>query len=71
MVWCCAPFDGLNPEDCITGQKRGDGAYPGQRRQFARANGNALVAALPVSGGHEGEDLVSGKLHGFFFEARS
>lgn len=62
MVWCCAPFDGISPDYFVNGRKQqSEGAYPGQRRRFDRTDGNALVSAVPVSSGHEGEDLVSGK----------
>lgn len=61
MVWCCGPVEVFTPETGVNELKQNDGGlYPGQRRQFAQTSGNALIAAVPVNAGHEGEDLVSG-----------
>lgn len=55
-------MEALTSEWEVSNAKNGpDGAYPGQRRQFARTEGNALIAAAPAGGGDQGsDDLVSG-----------
>jgi hypothetical protein len=65
MVWCCGPVEALSPEEHVFNEtKNGKGVdFAGQRRQYMPVNGNALIAGITEEiVGHEGEDLVTGKL---------